>query len=89
MTTSGSNPEAFWSALYKQRQAVERAFPRLKGQRSLNHIRVRGLRSFTEHRYLSVIAMQVVNLAIVNSTRGSPLIIEKRVPQSELVCLGG
>ena len=33
-----------WKALYKQRQAVERAFSRLKGQRSLNHIRVRGLR---------------------------------------------
>ena len=47
-----------WKALYKQRQAVERVFSRLKGQRSLNHIRVRGWREVTAHCYLSLIAMQ-------------------------------
>ena len=47
-----------WTALYKQRQAVERAFSRLKGQRSLNHIRVRRLAKVTLHCYLSLIAMQ-------------------------------
>jgi len=47
-----------WKALYIQRQAVERAFSRLKGQRSLNHIRVRRLRKVTAHCYLSLIAMQ-------------------------------
>lgn len=47
-----------YSALKKQRGAVERAFSRLKGQRSLNHITVRGLRKVTLHCYLSLIAMQ-------------------------------
>ena len=49
-----------WKALYAQRQAVERAFSRLKGQRSLNHIRVRGLRKVTLHCYLSLIGMQAM-----------------------------
>ncbi len=44
--------------LFKQRQAVERSFSRLKGQRSLNHITVRRLRKVTAHCYLSLIAMQ-------------------------------
>jgi transposase len=47
-----------WKALYRQRQSVERAFSRLKGQRSLNHIRVRRLRKVTLHCYLSLIALQ-------------------------------
>lgn len=51
-----------WKALYGQRTAVERAFSRLKGQRSLNHIRVRGLRKVTAHCYLSLIAMQAAGL---------------------------
>jgi len=45
-------------ALRKQRQAMEREFSRLKGQRSLNHITVRGWRKVTAHCYLSLIAMQ-------------------------------
>jgi hypothetical protein len=45
-------------ALYSQRQAVERAFGRLKGQRSLNDVKVRRLRKVTLHCYLSLIAMQ-------------------------------
>ena len=51
-----------WKALYAQRQAVERAFSRLKGQRSLNHIRVRHIRKVTCHCYLSLIAMQTAGL---------------------------
>ena len=47
-----------WKALFGQRTAVERAFSRLKGQRSLNHITVRGLRKVTVHCYLALIAMQ-------------------------------
>lgn len=47
-----------WNAIYKQRQSVERAFSRLKGQRSLNHITVRRRRKVTVHCYLSLIAMQ-------------------------------
>ena len=47
-----------WRALYNQRQAVERAFSRLKGQHSLNDIRVRRLRKVTLHCYLSLIALQ-------------------------------
>ena len=35
--------------LAKQRQIVYRCFSRLKGQRSLKHIRVRGLRKVTLH----------------------------------------
>ncbi|MDA0988781.1 MAG: transposase [Chloroflexi bacterium] len=49
-----------WKALYSQRQAVERAFSRLKGQRSLNHIRVRGIRKVTVHCYLSLMALQAL-----------------------------
>ncbi|MBI4337040.1 MAG: transposase [Chloroflexi bacterium] len=49
-----------WKALFGQRTAVERAFSRLKGQRSLNHITVRGLRKVTVHCYLALIAMQVM-----------------------------
>ena len=44
--------------LLKQRQAVERAFSRLKGQRSLNRITVRRRRKVTTHCYFSLIAMQ-------------------------------
>jgi len=51
-----------WKALYAQRQAVERAFSRLKGQRSLNQIRVRHIRKVTCHCYLSLIAMQTAGL---------------------------
>ena len=49
-----------WKALYGQRTAVERAFSRLKGQRSLNHITVRGKQKVTAHCYLALIAMQAV-----------------------------
>ena len=49
---------AEWKAIYSQRQAVERAFSRLKGQRSLNHITTRGLRKVTLHCYLALIVMQ-------------------------------
>ena len=47
-----------WRAIYRQRQAVERAFSRLKGQRSLDSIRVRRLRKVSAHCYLSLIVMQ-------------------------------
>jgi len=47
-----------WKAIYKQRQAVERSFSRLKGQRSLNHITVRRRRKVTVHCYLALIALQ-------------------------------
>ena len=47
-----------WKALYAQRTAVERVFSRLKGQRSLNHIRVRGRMKVTVHCYLALIALQ-------------------------------
>ncbi len=50
-----------WKALYNQRQAVERAFSRLKGQRTLSSIRVRHRLKVTTHCYLSLIAMQVVS----------------------------
>ena len=49
-----------WKALFSHRPAVERAFSRLKGQRSLNHITVRRRRKVTVHCYLSLIAMQAV-----------------------------
>lgn len=59
MATYGTQEHAVaWKALYQQRQAVERAYSRLKGQRSLNNITVRGLRKVTVHCYLSLIAMQ-------------------------------
>lgn len=45
-------------ALYRQRKAVERCFSRLKGQRILNNIKVRGRWKVTAHCYLSLIAMQ-------------------------------
>ena len=47
-----------YQALRGQRQSVERAFSRLKGQRSLNHITTRGWRKATLHCYLALIAMQ-------------------------------
>ncbi|MCH8206979.1 MAG: transposase [Chloroflexi bacterium] len=47
-----------YKVLRKQRQSVERAFSRLKGQRSLNHITTRGWRKVTVHCYLSLIALQ-------------------------------
>jgi transposase len=51
----GHTPQ--YQALRKQRQAVERAFSRLKTQRSLNHITVRRKRKVTLHCYLALIAM--------------------------------
>ena len=47
-------------ALTKQRQAVERAFSRLKGQRSLNNVTTRGLRKVTLNYYLSILAVQAI-----------------------------
>lgn len=58
-----------YKALAKQRQAVERVFSRLKYQRSLNHITVRGLRKVTAHCYLSLIAIQAVALAFPDTPR--------------------
>ena len=52
---------AEYKALLKQRQAVERCFSRLKGQRALNKIRVRGRWRVTVHCYLSLIALQAVS----------------------------
>ena len=42
----------------KPSDSGELVFPRLKGQCSLNHIRVRGIRKFMVHCYLSLIVMQ-------------------------------
>jgi len=50
-----------WKALFRQRQAVEWAFSRLKGQRSLNRITVRRRMKVTTHCYLSLIAMQAAS----------------------------
>ena len=47
-----------WKALYAQRQAVERCFPRLKGLPSLNNITLQGKAKVTAHCYLALIAMQ-------------------------------
>ena len=47
-----------FKALYRQRQSVERAFSRLKGQRSLNSITTRARLKVTAHCYLGLIAMQ-------------------------------
>ena len=58
-----------WKALYAQRQAVERVFSRLKGQRSLNNITVRGQRKVTVHCYLSLIVLQSRNLPYEALTR--------------------
>jgi transposase len=60
MGDSQKTPE--WKALYSQRQAVERAFSRLKGQRSLNRITVRRRMKVTVHCYLALIAMQATHL---------------------------
>lgn len=60
-----------------------------KDQRSLNHIMVRGLRKFTAHCYLSVIAMQAVNLGKLKSTPESPQIIEEGPYQPRLIGIGG
>lgn len=49
-----------YAALKRQRGAIERVNSRLKGQRSLNRITVRGLRKVTVHCYLALIALQVV-----------------------------
>lgn len=51
-----------WAALYRLRGAVERAFSRLKGQRSLDNITVRRKRKVTLHCYLSLIAMKSLAL---------------------------
>ena len=56
--------------MYAQRQAVERAFSRLKGQRSLNHITVRGRWKVTAHCYLSLIAMQACYHTLMHPLHG-------------------
>ena len=56
----------------KQRQAVERVYARLKGQRALNKIRTRGVQKVTAHCYLSLIVLQAstqANLACYNNHR--------------------
>ena len=60
----GEQQSPEWKALYAKRGAVERAFSRLKGQRSLNHIRVRRLRKVTVHCYLALIAMQAHHILV-------------------------
>lgn len=46
---------------------VPSGFSRLKLQRSLDHIKVRGLRKVTIHCYLSLIAMQAVASVCIES----------------------
>jgi transposase len=60
-----------WKALFSQRTAIERVFSRLKGQRSLNRITVRGLRKVTVHCYLALIAMQA-SVALTLATHTQP-----------------
>ena len=55
---------------------MERAFSRLKGQRSLNHITVRKLRKVTLQRYLSLIAMQAA--AVIGKYRSEPLPLQQQ-----------
>lgn len=58
--------------------SMHKAFSRLKGQHSLNHIRVRGLRRLTVHCYLSLIALQgkTVVLPSVQPTQPLQLMLE-------------
>ena len=57
-----------WKAIYAQRQAVERAFSRLKGQLSLNSIRVRGRTKVSLHCYMVLIAYQSRNAVSSRAT---------------------
>ena len=66
-----------WKALYKQRPAVERAYSRLKGQRSLNNITVRGRIKVAAHAYLSLIAMQTRAFRDTTLRRGQPQWLEE------------
>ncbi|MDP7254916.1 MAG: transposase, partial [Planctomycetota bacterium] len=52
-----------WHRIYDQRPAVERAFSRLKGQRRLNNITVRGNAKVTVHCFMSMMAMQAQYLS--------------------------
>jgi len=44
--------------IYDRRASVERVFSRLKGQRKLNNITVRGKRKVTIHCFLSMMVVQ-------------------------------
>ena len=54
-----------WKALYRQRQAIERAFKSMKESRRLERHCVRGLRQIRLHAMMSVLAHQATALVRV------------------------
>lgn len=68
-----------WLKIYNRRGAVERMFSRLKGQRKLNDITVRGRKRVTIHCFLSIMVIQsewlarhdVINGDVFSLTVGS------------------
>lgn len=72
-----------WKALYKQRQSVERAFSRLKGQRSLNRVTVRRRPKVTVHCYLALIAMQATGITCSKSERLLTALAEGRLSSTD------
>ncbi|MCX5992415.1 MAG: transposase [Chloroflexi bacterium] len=55
--------DADWQDIYDRRTSVERVFSRLKANRKLNSVRVRGINKVKVHCLLSVIAFQACALA--------------------------
>lgn len=56
--TANKRAKTEWKAIYNQRGAVERVNSRLKGQRALDHVRVRSRAKVTVHCYLALVGMQ-------------------------------
>lgn len=52
-----------WQLIYNRRASVERVFGRIKGHRTLNYVRVRGIEKVTAHCLLAEIVFQAQALA--------------------------
>lgn len=72
-----------WQVTYDRRTAVERVFSRLKANRKLNSLRVRGIYKVKAHCLLSVMALQVHALA-TNRRAAVRRLVGARWPTKEL-----
>ena len=58
-----------WQLIFNRRTAVERAFSRMKTQKRLNNVTVRGRRKVTVHSLIPVIVTQAMALTLPDTPR--------------------
>jgi len=78
--------DAEWQDIYDRRTRIERVFSRLKANRKLNSLRVRGINKVRVHCLLSVIVLQAHALA-TNRRASVRRVVGQKWPTKRLVAL--